>query len=327
MATDNQTLTTQPRQQILLTIVVPVRNRPQLIVRTLDSIVRQTCRDFNLIVVDDGSTDSTPEVVAAWMKANDFRLPAMQLIAAQGAGAPAARNLGLEAVSTPYVAFFDSDDVMRPRHVSRLLDAISRNPDAELFRWPVMIIDDEGWSTLKDPHSSSASEMQLHLLHSTLATQRWMARTDLVRRIGAWDESLACFQDYEIGARLLANASPPLVVLRGEPSVAIYPSPDSISRPSFSDRIDSILRAHDLIDAVIASDEVAKATMRYRRAILSAMLAREGNHDQSRRLMSVATADAPATLRLRLSAVRAFHRLLGRGGSSLALFFQRKAKA
>ena len=67
--------------------------------------------------------------------------------------------------------------------------------------------------------------------------------------------------------------------------------------------------------------------MRYRRAILSAMLAREGNHDQSRRLMSVATADAPASLRLRLSAVRAFHRLLGRGGSSLALFFQRKAKA
>ncbi|MDE6039358.1 MAG: glycosyltransferase family 2 protein, partial [Paramuribaculum sp.] len=100
MATDNQTLTTQPRQQILLTIVVPVRNRPQLIVRTLDSIVSQTCRDFNLIVVDDGSTDSTPEVVAAWMKANDFRLPAMQLITAQGAGAPAARNLGLEAVST-----------------------------------------------------------------------------------------------------------------------------------------------------------------------------------------------------------------------------------
>lgn len=309
--------------QQLLTIIVPVKNRPELILRTLDSIVSQTCRDFRLIIVDNGSTDATPEAIRNWIVRNSYRLPSVEFVEEQKTGAPAARNCGLQMVVTPYVAFFDSDDLMRPRHIARILDAIKTNPDAELFRWPITIIDEDGWSRLKDPHSDSASEMQLHLLHSTLATHRWAARTDLVRRCGGWDESLDSCQDYELGVRLLKAASGNPVVIYGEPTVAIYPSPDSISRPSRADRFQAISSAFNKIDAVIADDPQARMTMRYHRAITAAMLSREGAGHLSVRLMDEATKDASGRMSLKLHLVWLIHRMLGRGGGMIALFFMR----
>ncbi len=226
-------------------------------------------------------------------------------------------------MTTPYVAFFDSDDVMRPRHISRIISAINRHPEADLFRWPVLIIDDEGWSSLKDPHSTSASEMQLHLLHSTLATHRWAARTELVRSAGGWDEDLGSFQDYELGVRLLCNAKAMPVKINGEPTVAIYPSDDSISHVSLSDRFDTIDGVYDKIDSLIACDSKAIDTMRFRRMITAAMLSREGNSELARKMKEKAYSGASTGMRMKLWIVGFFHRIVGKGGSSISLLILR----
>ena len=93
-------------------IVVPVYNRATAIVRCLDSIAMQRgVEAFSVIVVDNNSTDGSAAAVSAWHDAHS-EIDLMQVTETRQ-GAAAARNKGLNMVTTPYVMFFDSDDEMR----------------------------------------------------------------------------------------------------------------------------------------------------------------------------------------------------------------------
>ena len=101
-------------------VVVPVFNRAHCILATLDSILAQTLRPAQVIVVDNGSTDHSKAVVEAWMQQQK---PHCELLLLSEAcrGASAARNRGLQAVTTEWVSFFDSDDLMSPDFLERML--------------------------------------------------------------------------------------------------------------------------------------------------------------------------------------------------------------
>ena len=100
-----------------VSVVIPVFNRPAAVRRAIESVLAQTCQDFEIIVVDDGSTDETPAVVAGLAD------PRMTLIQHEGnRGGSAARNTGLRAASAEYVAFLDSDDEWLPRKLERQLE-------------------------------------------------------------------------------------------------------------------------------------------------------------------------------------------------------------
>ena len=101
-------------------VVVPVFNRAHCILATLDSILAQTLRPAQVIVVDNGSTDQSKAVVEAWMQQQK---PHCELLLLSEAcrGASAARNRGLQAVTTEWVSFFDSDDLMSPDFLERML--------------------------------------------------------------------------------------------------------------------------------------------------------------------------------------------------------------
>lgn len=101
-------------------IVIPTYNRAALITATLDSVLAQQHDDFEVIVVDDGSTDETGEVVRR-NYAEDERV---RYIRQANAERGAARNRGLKEARAAYVVFFDSDDVMRPAHLSTLASVI-----------------------------------------------------------------------------------------------------------------------------------------------------------------------------------------------------------
>jgi len=96
----------------LFSVVVPAYNRVGLIARTLDSIAAQSRRDFELIVVDDGSSDGTPEAVESWC-AGRPEIPSRVLRQAN-AGPGAARNTGIAHAVGEYIAFLDSDDIWPP---------------------------------------------------------------------------------------------------------------------------------------------------------------------------------------------------------------------
>ena len=105
-----------------VSVVIPVHNRPVAVRCAIDSVRAQTCQDFEIIVVDDGSTDDT---IAAVEAIGD---PRITLVKHQrNLGASPARNSGIRAGSAPYVAFLDSDDEWLPTRLEKLLRVFGTN--------------------------------------------------------------------------------------------------------------------------------------------------------------------------------------------------------
>jgi glycosyltransferase involved in cell wall biosynthesis len=105
-------------QSRTVTVIVPVYNRERSIRRAIDSVRQQTFADWELIVVDDGSTDQSPAMVGAYQ---DERIRLMRT--AKNGGAGAARNVGIQHSSSPFIALLDSDDVFHPEFLERSLSA------------------------------------------------------------------------------------------------------------------------------------------------------------------------------------------------------------
>lgn len=111
-------------------VVIPVWNRAHLVVRCLERIQSQTCRPRSVIIVDDGSTDSTAECVETWIRDNGGEIGAV-LLRQANQGASSARNAGLAAMGDlQFVAFLDSDDLWPPDFLERTAAALAREPGA-----------------------------------------------------------------------------------------------------------------------------------------------------------------------------------------------------
>lgn len=103
-----------------VTIVVPVYNTEQYLNRCMESVVGQTLENIEIILVDDGSTDSSLELCRQWEKRDDR----VKVIAKENGGLSSARNAGAAAAAAPYVGFVDSDDFIEPDMYERLLRAL-----------------------------------------------------------------------------------------------------------------------------------------------------------------------------------------------------------
>ncbi len=108
-----------------VTCVLPVHNGERFLEEALGSVLDQEVEGLQVVVVDDGSTDGTPEVLAAFGDR-------IRVIRQDNAGVAAARNRGLEAVDTEFVAFQDADDLWMPGKLRRQLHAFGRDPELEM---------------------------------------------------------------------------------------------------------------------------------------------------------------------------------------------------
>jgi glycosyltransferase involved in cell wall biosynthesis len=97
-----------PSNKILFSVIIPVYNRGELVRKAIDSVLSQSYRDFESIVVDDGSTDETPGILAEYKDR-------IKVLTQENAGPECARNKGAEAACGNYLVFLDSDDLMLPR--------------------------------------------------------------------------------------------------------------------------------------------------------------------------------------------------------------------
>jgi glycosyltransferase involved in cell wall biosynthesis len=103
-------------------IVVPLFNKEKFIKRTLNSISEQIYQNFEVLIVDDGSTDNSRLVVEQWVRENGSEK--YQIIRQENAGVAAARNLGVISAKQEYVAFIDADDYWHPSHLSTIAELI-----------------------------------------------------------------------------------------------------------------------------------------------------------------------------------------------------------
>ena len=114
--------------QPLVSVIVPCYNYGRFIGETLESLQRQTLQNWECIVVDDGSTDNSAEVVQAFVK-SDFRI---RYVYQQNKGLPAARNTGIGATTGKYIQFLDSDDLLQPDKLQHHTAYLEAHPKVEL---------------------------------------------------------------------------------------------------------------------------------------------------------------------------------------------------
>ena len=108
-----------------ISVIIPTYNRAGILNRAIQSVFNQTFRDFELIVVDDGSTDDTARSVAS--------LPSIKYLSQNHSGVSKARNLGIEHARGEWLAFLDSDDKWLPEKLERQINYANAHPEIRIF--------------------------------------------------------------------------------------------------------------------------------------------------------------------------------------------------
>lgn len=123
----------------LISVVIPLYNKESYILQTLQSVLNQTYKNFECIIVDDGSTDSSVELVSKFISENN--LP-WTLISQENSGQTKARNLAIQNSLGEFIAFLDSDDLWPVSKLSFQVEALEKNPDSVLVLNSYAIFDE-----------------------------------------------------------------------------------------------------------------------------------------------------------------------------------------
>jgi len=216
----------------LVSVVLPTYNRASLLRRSIDSVLEQTWQDFELIVVDDGSTDGTRETVAGTPD------PRVRYVARESnGGVAAARNTGVRAATGRYLAFHDSDDEWLPEKLARQVQALQPLDETCMsvcgVRRTFPAAGGAGAGGLTYPRSASDWNKGLDwsgVLASGVAyTQSWLVPRRAVVDAGGFDERLCIWDDWDLLIRLsrrlpIRTLPEPLVISeRGADSLSADP--------------------------------------------------------------------------------------------------------
>lgn len=205
MSTDNG-------QGPLVSVIMPTRNRAELLKRSIASILAQTYRNLELIVVNDASTDHTAETLAA---ITDPRLRVLHR--AQNAGAAAARNAGIAMARGELLAFQDDDDFWLVQKLEKQVAAMTAAPAHTVWCLGAYI--------RVEPHRNRYIGGPFYLGeldfdrgmgrwrpdYSLIATPAWLVRRSAFERVGVFDERLRSWDDWELALRLSTVSKPAFV--------------------------------------------------------------------------------------------------------------------
>ena len=283
----------QIKMEPKVSVIVPVLNRENLIERCLDSIVNQTVKPFEIIVVDNGSTDSTVNVIERWIESNQEKDISLKLLHQSVKGACMARQKGLEMATGDYVSFFDSDDEMHLDLIEKTINGIINYPDSDIICWKCRINHLDGLKRI--PNFMPLKPFEGHLVHAFLMTSNWLAKRSYVLKNGGWSKRIFVWDDFELGLRLLLPN--PVITPINEVLAEIYSQEDSITGTDFSSKEGQWETTINELERVAqASNHVSKdkiiKILNYRRAILAAHYYKEGNIKGAEKLMKEALSKA-----------------------------------
>lgn len=255
----------------MITVVIPVRDRENLVGSTLQSLAEQTVSPEAVVLVDNGSADGSLHTLREWARGRDN----VTVICHPKPGAAGARNAGMALVRTPYVMFFDSDDLMPSRHIEEIIRGLRSSGLPQIGAFDMDLIDLKGNRHPKPFRQGDSMRMQI--FHSILSTQRCVINTDYARSVGGWNEALPGWNDWEFGVRLL-RPNPTLAYLPLSRPVEAYAQVQSITGADFASKAGAWERALDAVEEALCGTKYAPL-VNYRRAILAGMYRREGRAD------------------------------------------------
>ncbi len=207
-----------------ITVVVPAYNAAWCVKRAIDSVLAQRWSDYELVVVDDGSTDDTADVLAAYGAQ-------IRVVRQANAGLSAARNAGIKAAAGEWVAFLDADDWWLPEKLAAQMALIAREPDIGFCSTSARIVGPDGeqlevWSD-GGLHGNILADLFGANAGVAGSGSAVLARRDLLTRCGGFDTTLRSVEDIDMWMRLAAISTYACVP---EALACILRAPGSMSR-------------------------------------------------------------------------------------------------
>jgi len=181
----------------LVSIIIPCYNRAHFLEDAIESVLRQTYQHFEIIIVDDGSTDNTSEV------ANSY--PGVRCIRQENRGVSAARNVGLRESKGNYLIFLDPDDRLLPEALEIGVECLHAHPEcAFVFGLCNIIAADGSLIRIQEPLVENDHYLAL-LRHNDITCHSVMYRRDIFEIVGGFNTSLKSCEDYDLYFRIMRN--------------------------------------------------------------------------------------------------------------------------
>ncbi len=236
----------------LVTVIIPTYNRGWVVQEAIDSVLDQDFRDYELIVVDDGSNDNTREILGAYGNA-------ITVLQQSNRGVSAARNRGIAEAAGRLIAFLDSDDLWLPRKLTTQVNFFEENADAVINQTQeIWIRNGARVNPKKRHHKFSGMIFERSLALCLVSPSAVMIKKSLFDAVGVFDENLTACEDYDLWLRISCRypvhlIDIPLIIKRGGHD-------DQLSKAAGLDkyRIQSLLK---LIDSDLLTPQQHKAAV------------------------------------------------------------------
>jgi glycosyltransferase involved in cell wall biosynthesis len=282
---------------MLVSAIIPTFNRGGLVREAVASVLAQQNAEFEVVVVDDGSTDGSSTALA-----NEFG-DRIHVITATHRGVSAARNLGVTASRGACLAFLDSDDLWMPGKLAAQIEFFMNHPEAEVCQTNEIWIRNGARINPCAHHQKPSGDIfEASLLRCLVSPSAVMLRRDIFERSGGFDESLPACEDYDLWLRIACDTpiwlvDRALVIKRGGHS-------DQLSRQFWGMdrfRIAALVRLLDEGRLRPAQRAAAVAVLAEKCAILAQGAARRGRDAEARRYRALAASRADGAIPVHIS--------------------------
>jgi glycosyltransferase involved in cell wall biosynthesis len=209
-----------------ISVVIPTFNRAHVLPRALNSVLGQTLRPDEVLVVDDGSTDTTEEIVRG--RYADERFPAIRFLEGSEGGVSAARNLGIRESSRQWIALLDSDDAWAPEKLEHQLLALRREPDFKICHTDEIWIRDGRRVNPMNKHAKHGGWIFKECLPlCCISPSSVMIHRSVFDHVGLFDEDLPVCEDYDLWLRVTSRY--PVLLLNEKLTIKYGGHPDQLS--------------------------------------------------------------------------------------------------
>lgn len=234
-----------------IAVIMPCYNYAHYIAEAIGSLKSQSYKDFVCLIVNDGSTDNSEEVIMREIS-GDGRFV---YVRTENGGLSRARNFGMSQTDSKYVLFFDPDDKLSPSYIENAVRFLERHPDFDVYYGNAEFFFDDGTSIPWNlpPYSYG------NLLNGNMIYSACIYRRSMYERAGGYDESMDAYEDWEFLIRALNGGRK---VYRSDDTVFFYRrhdgSMDSRARDSFAEYYRYIYKKNkDIFDEnnILLTDE------------------------------------------------------------------------
>lgn len=180
-----------------VSVIIATHNRAHFLRDAVESVLAQTYQDWELIVIDDGSTDGTREIVASYVRSH----PEIRYFYQVNQGAPRSRARSIGLAKGEYLAFLDDDDLFLPHKLSHQVEYLERHPDVGLVYSYVNLVDYKKKFIGKWPVTPARNFLEL-VKECTIQPNSLLVRRECLDRLGTFCTSLKRCDDYEMWLRI-----------------------------------------------------------------------------------------------------------------------------